>query len=303
MDSDMSEVSKADLIEKTLLELSMHEIYPKGIITLSVDSHNITVTDNSSFFIKIMGSSNNITSFKMEMLAAQVIPNTPQLLLNDMITIASHPATVWKYINGATPSLENLTEENIRSTVRQINIIHKTNPSRLPLIRDLSQVLSTVNRRLGSEKALSMPQSLQNDLRRLVDTFVEPISQRGSQGAVVCHSDVHIGNIMIHPDGSLQVIDYESLKLAPAELDLACFYHDMVQLNNRSDLYQLAEDEFKVQNSLDEELLRKVILMKNVSTTTYTIAFGNWSVVADRVSALTRSLKTGEPPETLRAMT
>lgn len=299
MNNNMLELNKAALIEEALLELRTRGIHPMGIVTLGANSHNITVTDNSSFFIKIMGSYNNIN---MEMLAAQVIPNTPQLLLSEMVTIANRPATVWKYINGVTPSLNILTEKNIHAIMKQINIIQKANPSSLPPIRDLSQVLSTVNRRLASDEALSMPQSLQRDLRVLVDNFVKPISQRGTQGNVVCHSDIHIGNTMILPNGTLQVIDYESLKLAPPEMDLACLYHDLTQLHNRPDLYQLAEDEFKTQNILNEELLREMILMKNVSTTTYTIAFGDLSVVADRVNALKQSLKTGNPPEKLTPM-
>lgn len=295
-----SEINKASIIEEVIAKLAPHGIIPQSNPVLRMDSHNMTVTDGSSFFVKILGLANSLENFNMEILASKKIANTPQLLLLEPISINSRPATVWKYINGVTPSIDDLTPQNIKAIILQLEIIRKTNLKDFPRIRNLSQVASTANRRLASEKGLSMPRSLQKELRVLVDTFILPMSEGALQGEVICHSDVHAGNIMILPDGVLQVIDYESLKLAPPEQDLACLYQNLVQLGGRNDLYEIAEEEFLAFRSIDKDLLRRIILMRNVSTTTYTIAFGDWDLVADRAREISKSIKTSTPPLRIR---
>jgi thiamine kinase-like enzyme len=37
---------------------------------------------------------------------------------------------------------------------------------------------------------------------------------------VVCHTDIHGGNLMIHPHGGLYILDWENAMIAPPEHDL-----------------------------------------------------------------------------------
>jgi spectinomycin phosphotransferase len=40
---------------------------------------------------------------------------------------------------------------------------------------------------------------------------------------VPCHSDIHVGNVLVTPDGGLRIVDWDDLRLAPRERDLKFF--------------------------------------------------------------------------------
>jgi len=57
---------------------------------------------------------------------------------------------------------------------------------------------------------------------------------------VLCHADLHAGNLLITPDGALYVVDWDTLILAPQERDLM-FVGGGLFRNQRS-----AEDEIRL---------------------------------------------------------
>lgn len=278
-------------------------LVPQGEIVVQEVSHNVSITDNSTFFIKVLGKANKLENFLTEMEAATIIDGAPQLLLpSNTVSIFSQPATVWKYIKGVTPTLETVTEPQLKSLVKQLAAIRKADSNKFTYVRDLKQVATTVKRRLGSEKAQAMPSSLLKELEALVDAFVIPMAYSPSQSRTLAHSDAHLENMLILENGEVKLIDYESLKLAPPELDLAGLYQNLVQTGHRPDLYKIVEEEFSNYLDVDRNLLREITLMRNVSTTTYCVSFGNWDVVQARVNALKESLKTGMPPTSMQAI-
>jgi spectinomycin phosphotransferase len=38
--------------------------------------------------------------------------------------------------------------------------------------------------------------------------------------SILCHADLHVGNVLVSPDGSISVVDWDEVTLAPPERDL-----------------------------------------------------------------------------------
>ncbi|MBZ0288556.1 MAG: aminoglycoside phosphotransferase family protein [Anaerolineae bacterium] len=67
---------------------------------------------------------------------------------------------------------------------------------------------------------------LLKDKRAIVDTLVRRaerlagVLQRQPPPFVLCHADIHAGNLLIEPNGTLHVVDWDTMILAPKERDL-----------------------------------------------------------------------------------
>lgn len=57
------------------------------------------------------------------------------------------------------------------------------------------------------------------DLMRRFERLIQPLQAR-ALAFVLCHSDIHAGNVLIEPDGALHVVDWDEPILAPKERDL-----------------------------------------------------------------------------------
>ena len=82
-------------------------------------------------------------------------------------------------------------------------------------IDTMDQLAARVARRWAAERAT---------IRRLVDRADE-LGRRIRDGraprpVVLCHADLHTGNILLDPDGGLAIVDWDELILAPPERDL-----------------------------------------------------------------------------------
>lgn len=283
-------------------ELAQIGVVPQDKLIVSENNHNVSVTDNQTFFVKILGTTNIIKSFHTEIAASKHIPETPQLLHNKIITIGGKPAVIWKFINGFTPTVDTVTVDHMKQFSQQLIRTHKVNPSLFPQLDTLNRVVTNIKRRMATEQAQELPVSVLHDLNRLVDTFVIPVVEAAVFAQKrVCHSDTHIGNMLITEASKVMIIDYESLKFAPVEMDLAGLYQNLVQGYNRQDLFNVCLNEISETERFNKVLFKQIVLMRNVSTTTYVIAHDQ-ELAIERINVLTQSLKTRELPQLLKPL-
>lgn len=295
-------------MDKTILPKLLHVLRAYGHspgpdFYIREDSHNISVTDNETFFAKILGDHNDQANLVLEALASKHIPEGSQLLQPEIVSIDGTIITVWKYLKGITPGIDDLNQEYVAEWMRKLALIRQVEPILLPTLKGFAHTSQTIRRRLGKTKQAGLlTKDMESSFGRLVEAFVAPIENYNFKHAVICHSDAHTGNLMILETGDLIVIDYESLKLVPAEFDLAGIYQQFVQIEHRADMFELVRTEFAKTAPLDRELLDRLILLRNVSTATYALSKGEVAVAAQRVDELTKSLQTMRPPEKLSPM-
>lgn len=136
-------------------------------------------------------------------------------------------------------------------------------------------------------------------LRELKDAFITP-EMMGFKNNVLCHSDSHIGNFVStksFPNGVW--IDYESVSVAPKELDLtpiSLFYkHHLKDM----DAWQFYVDSFNRYSvnagngEIDFDVLNRLELIKAYSRTTFLILEEDkGEVLSERLDILEKSLNS-----------
>lgn len=295
-------------MDKTILPKLLHVLHayghnPGADLYIREDSHNVSVTDKETFFAKVLGDHNDQANLVLEALASKHIPEGSQLLQPEIVSIEGTIVTVWKYLKGVTPEIDDLTEEHVSEWMRKLALIRQVQPVLLPNLKGFAHTSATIRRRLdNTKKSGLLNKDMEASFEQLIETFVTPVENYNFKNAVICHSDVHTGNLMILDNGDLIVIDYESLKLVPAEFDLAGIYQQFVQIEQRTDVFDLVQAEFAKITPLDKDLLDRLILLRNVSTATYALSKGEVDVASQRVEVLTQSLKTMRPPKSLSRM-
>lgn len=80
---------------------------------------------------------------------------------------------------------------------------------------------SLVTDEIGT-KLLTFMQNRKDIIQRLVDhaEYLAEKSQKQSPEFVLCHSDIHAGNVLIANDGTLYIVDWDHPIMAPKERDL-----------------------------------------------------------------------------------
>lgn len=150
---------------------------------------------------------------------------------------------LYEYIDGRTVGSSELTEKQVQQIAKIISSLHSyndeipvnTKPIReefsLPFMNQLKQVLR--------KECASLPADLEclfgayiSSLEQSIDR-VEGLAtnlKRSNPKMVLCHTDIHNWNL-IQSDEQIVLIDWEGLKLAPAEADLMFFinkpYYDV----------------------------------------------------------------------------
>lgn len=295
-------------MDKTILPKLLHVLHayghsPGADLYIREDSHNISVTDKQTFFAKVLGDHNDQANLVLEALASKHIPEGSQLLQPEIVSIEGTIVTVWKYLKGVTPEIDDLTEEHVTEWMRKLALIRQVQPVLLPNLKGFAHTSATIRRRLDKTKQMGLlNKDMESSFEQLIEAFVTPVENHNFRNAVICHSDVHTGNLMILENGELIVIDYESLKLVPAEFDLAGIYQQFVQIEQRKEVFDIVQAAFAKTTPLDKDLLDRLILLRNVSTATYALSKGEVDVAAQRVDVLKRSATTMRPPETLSRM-
>jgi spectinomycin phosphotransferase len=152
--------------------------------------------------------------------------------------IGDSTLTVYPFVNGQNGFCYSLTDEQWTVLGKVLRQVHEFDvpPSFKDLIRKetysdkwrkvvrslYAHIDSNLN---GDETALKL-QSFIREHRKLIDHLVdraEALSQKIQEHSpefVLCHSDIHGGNVLIDESGSIFIVDWDDPIMAPKERDL-----------------------------------------------------------------------------------
>lgn len=142
---------------------------------------------------------------------------------------------LFAYIEGVTLA-DPLSESRLTELARLTAILHahggEIAVDTAPIREDFHiPFLADVDRALGGEWA-ALPRDIkavcEADRDRILALSREVAVMAGELMAappefVLCHTDLHAGNLMERPDGTLILLDWEGLRLAPREADFMSF--------------------------------------------------------------------------------
>jgi len=217
------------------------------IIPLGADS-NASVykaigQDNSSYFVKLKcGHHHDIGITLLQLLhevgIKQIIPPIKTMQGHLTQSIGDFTLILYPFIEGKNGFTRALTDEQWLTLGKTLKQVHEINvpPSikqRLrqetfsskwrQIVRTLyTHVEATAN---GDKVALKLLAFMRKNImiiRRLVDRAEQlaQILQNESPQFVLCHSDIHGGNILINNDNTIYIVDWDDPIIAPKERDL-----------------------------------------------------------------------------------
>lgn len=152
--------------------------------------------------------------------------------------ISDFTLTVYPFVNGQNGFCYNLTDDQWIALGKVLRQVHEFNvpPSIKDLIRKESysdkwrktvrSLYAHVDSNLNSDETALKLQSFMGEHRTVIHHLVdraEALSkkiQEQSPEFVLCHSDIHGGNVLIDENGSIFIVDWDDPIMAPKERDL-----------------------------------------------------------------------------------
>lgn len=145
---------------------------------------------------------------------------------------------VYPFVKGADGFTQRLTHKqwiSLGKTLRQLHDLHvpwallpqvrteRFSPEHRDAVRQLQQQLDSIQAPdQVAERLLESLQTHQTTIQRLVDR-AEQLAQQAkvrSHSFVLCHADIHGGNVLLDHEERLYIVDWEDPVLAPRERDL-----------------------------------------------------------------------------------
>lgn len=152
--------------------------------------------------------------------------------------ISEFTLTVYPFVNGQNGFCYNLTNDQWTVLGKVLKQVHEFDvpPSIKDLIRketysDKSRkavraLYAYIDKTLNGGEATFQLQSFMKEHREVINRLVdraEVLSQKVQEQSsefVLCHSDIHGGNVLIDENGSLFIVDWDDPIMAPKERDL-----------------------------------------------------------------------------------
>jgi len=243
------------MIEKFLPDLviinhlySDYGIAVKALIPLSLGAdmdasvYKAQSDDQKSYFLKVKQGHNDIGPIIIELLRnAGIQPIiSPLKTIPGQLTkrIDNLTLTVYPFIEGLDGFSQNLTETQWLTLGRTLRQIHEVS---VPLLiqnqirledfsskwRDAVRVLYVhiAAEQIGDEITLKLLKFMKDNIlaiHRLVDR-AEALAQqlqKQSHKFVLCHSDIHGGNVLMDGSDTIYIVDWDDPVMAPKERDL-----------------------------------------------------------------------------------
>ena len=170
---------------------------------------------------------------------AGVIPPHPTFDNQLSFPIGPHRATLSPFVEGCNAYDREIPEGGWETLADTLTRLHSLDPELLhdlaipverfgPEVRDavraeMNSLDGQVPRDVTAEQTLGLlldDRSRINELAGLCDHIARNYPEPSRMRRVLCHSDVHAGNLHIGSDGRLYVVDWDELIVAPPERDL-----------------------------------------------------------------------------------
>lgn len=200
-------------------------------------------SDHAAYFVKVRrGSSYDISTLIMELLCNagihHIIPIVKTTLGQTTQAVGYFTMTVFPFIEGCDGFSQNLTRAQwmtLGSVMRQIHEI------KIPLLvqekipdisysskwrQSMRSLFPFIEANPDGDRAVVSFIRFVQEHRTVIEQVVNRaeqiarVAQEQSDERVLCHSDLHAGNIFLDKNGSLYIVDWDSPLLAPKERDL-----------------------------------------------------------------------------------
>lgn len=210
---------------------------------LNASVYKAKIQNGRSFFVKL--KRDNRYDMSVALLASlqssgieQIIPPIKTIGGELTLLLDDFTLTVYPFVDGLNGFCYNLTEDQWVTLGKVLRQVHEFD---LPIsIKDRirKEVFSSKCRDIlrsldahiygdlvGDERTLKLQAFIKEHratIRRLVDR-AETLSQKVQQQSpefVLCHSDIHGGNVLVDENGSIFIVDWDEPIMAPKERDL-----------------------------------------------------------------------------------
>jgi spectinomycin phosphotransferase len=210
---------------------------------MNASVYNAQTYDQRSYFVKLKsGHHHDINVVIMELLhdsgIQHVIPPIKTLHGQSTRHIEDFTLIVYPFINGQDGFSSNLSDNQwfkLGKALRQIHEINVCPAIQKQLRKEIyspkwREVVRSLNVQIeaqpvGDEIALKLLMFMKENMpaiRRLVDR-AEQLSQKlqsQSTKFVLCHSDIHAGNVLVDGSDTIFIVDWDDPIMAPKERDL-----------------------------------------------------------------------------------
>lgn len=226
--------------------LNIHYGIPVTTVTLlpmgadmNASVYKLNTRDATSYFVKVKhGHALDISVILLVLLQEsgiqQIIAPIKTIHGELSYTTDNFTLTVYPFVDGQNGFSRSLTENQwitlgkVLKQVHELDVPQSTKdqirkeiytPKWREAVRSLDENLT------GDETAMKLQSFMKkhrSDIHRLIDR-AELLSQqikKQSPEFVLCHSDIHAGNVLINENGSFYIVDWDEPIMAPKERDL-----------------------------------------------------------------------------------
>jgi spectinomycin phosphotransferase len=213
--------------------------------------YRIETHDQTPYLFKLRSGdfppgSVTIPNYLYEQELNQIIPPLPTIDGRLWTTLDQYTVILYPFIEGKNGYEVEMTDEQWLTFGTAMHRFHTTNfPASLTrTVRHetySSQWRDMVRHYLGHSKGRSFEDPLSAELaaylkdkqgiiQKLINHAEKQLQTIQSQPPpfIVCHADIHAGNVHITPDGTLYIIDWDTLIMAPKERDLMSIGADLM---------------------------------------------------------------------------
>lgn len=210
---------------------------------IDATTYRVDAKDKRCYFVKVrkeldFDSGTAVLSFLESQGVHHILPPLKTTQEKNRQALGSHTVTVYSYIHGEDGFHRPLSKNQWIELGQALNQIHSlklpqdlkrhirledaSNHWRLQLGSHLATLDTAPVERPITHAFLSLMQRHQQTVERLIES-AERLSQKldlSSHRLVLCHSDLHAGNVLIEPGGGFYLVDWDMPILAPKERDL-----------------------------------------------------------------------------------
>jgi thiamine kinase-like enzyme len=254
-----------------------------------VQNNNLSVTDDKNFFLKFNANPNQL---EIELETISKLSFSIKPLINNIANIGPYFCLALPYVANETAKIENMNTIRVNALIMQIKELQSISPNEYKHNVPLEAFMKLMKDRI--QKA-DISQVREKALNSLVDKIGIPYINKYYDSKNIVHTDIKLENIICTSDNEVKLIDYESVKAGPSELDLASLYQDLFQTGEKK-LYSKINKQWESSINLNQDVLAESVLFKNLVTTTYA-AKVNIDLLDLRIELLNEALKTNSLPD------
>jgi spectinomycin phosphotransferase len=194
-----------------------------GGLDRNASTYDLTAADGRRYFVKLRSVPASVAApqyLHRKGIAAVVAP-----IGDPFTTDAGTQVLLYPFVEGAGCWATGFTDDQYEAYGRILAAVHAAgappgvpeetfDPPSIGLLRSLGE-------RVAADRELAeLWRAHDGQMRSLLERAEEFRTAAGGTERVLCHADIHTGNVLAGPGGELSIVDWDAPVLAPRERDL-----------------------------------------------------------------------------------